>query len=61
VATALARGLSSSYAMTGQQQVFLGSASLALQGLLLRPQVCEGWCGWGATGPKAVDSAHDTL
>lgn len=39
VAAALSRGLSSSYAMTGQQQVFLGSATLPLQGLLIHPQV----------------------
>lgn len=39
VAAALSRGLSSSYAMAGQQQVFLGSATLPLQGLLIYPQV----------------------
>jgi hypothetical protein len=39
VAAALSRGLSSSYAMAGQQQVFLGSATLPLQGLLVHPQV----------------------
>lgn len=43
VVAALSRGLSSSYAMTGQQQVFLGSATLPLQGLLIHPQVrCRG-------------------
>ena len=40
VAAALSRGLSSSFAMSGQQQVFLGSGSLPLQGLLTHPQVC---------------------
>lgn len=40
VAAALSRGLSSSYAMAGQQQVFLGSSSCPLQGLLTHPQVC---------------------
>lgn len=40
VAAALSRGLSSSYAtLNGQQQVFLGSGSLPLQGLLIHSQV----------------------
>jgi hypothetical protein len=39
VAAALSRGLSSSYAMTGQQQVLLGSGHLNLQALLTHPQV----------------------
>jgi hypothetical protein len=43
VAAALSRGLSSSYAMTGQQQVLLGSAHLPLQALLTHPQGVQAW------------------
>lgn len=39
VAAALSRGQASTAGMAGQQQVFLGSGSLPLQGLLTKPQV----------------------
>lgn len=64
VAAALSRGLSSSYAMTGQQQVFLGSATLPLQGLLIHPQVhgaAQEVDGSSREGWDHADGAHAVM